>query len=351
MSTRSWAFFALSALFLLGIAAAASAATEELPKLGVTLPATSVSGLSSGAYMAGQIEVAHSKDIVGAGIVAGGPFACAETASSQLFPYWPIVLWQNATQAANACMKDAWGAPDADKLAKRAKELAEDGKIDELSGLADDKVYLFSGNEDQTVVRSVVEAAKRFYAAAGVPEGSIALIEKEGGHAFLTEKEGTACGLSQEPYVSDCDYDQAKAILEWIYGVPLTEPSPSPTGKFIVFDQSTFNNGVPNGLAAEGVVYVPEDCVTHRGCRLHIALHGCEQAREKVGDAFIEKSGFARYADTNRLVVLFPQIAGSVVNPRGCWDWWGYSDIDYLGKDAPQIKAVWAMAERLAMQP
>jgi poly(3-hydroxybutyrate) depolymerase len=351
MSTRSWAFFALSALSLPGVGAAPTAAAEDLPKLGVTLPATSVSGLSSGAYMAGQIEVAHSKDIVGAGIVAGGPFACAETASGQLFPYWPIVMWQNATQAANACMKDDWGAPDADKLAKRAKELAEDGKIDDLSGLADDKVYLFSGNEDQTVVRSVVEAAKRFYAAAGVPEGSITLVEKEGGHAFLTETEGTACGLSEGPYVSDCDYDQAKAILQWIYGVPLAEPSPSPTGKFIVFDQSAFSGGVPNGLAAEGVVYVTEDCVTHPGCRLHIALHGCEQSREKVGDAFIKESGFARYADTNRLVVLFPQIAGSVVNPHGCWDWWGYSDIDYLAKDAPQIKAVWAMAERLAMQP
>ena len=70
--------------------------------------------------------------------------------------------------------------PDAEKLAKRAKELAEDGKIDDLSGLADDKVYLFSGNEDQTVERPVVEAAKRFYAAAGVPEGSVTLVEKEG---------------------------------------------------------------------------------------------------------------------------------------------------------------------------
>jgi len=344
---RSWAFVGLSVLSLLGDGAVAAAA-EDLPKLGITLPTTSVSGLSSGAYMAGQIEVAHSKDIVGVGIVAGGPFACAETASSELFPYWPIVVWQNATQAANSCMKDDWGAPDA---GKRAKELAEDGKIDDLSGLADDKVYLFSGNEDQTVVRSVVEATKRFYEAAGVPDGSITLVEKEGGHAFLTETEGTACGLSKDPYVSDCDYDQAKAILEWIYGSPLADPSPSPKGKFITFDQSAFNNGVPNGLAAEGVVYLPQDCVDHTGCRLHIALHGCDQARETVGDAFIEKSGFARYADTNRLVVLFPQIAGSLVNPHGCWDWWGYSDIDYLGKDAPQIKAVWAMAERLAMQP
>jgi hypothetical protein len=66
---------------------------------------------------------------------------------------------------------------------------------------------------------------------------------------------------------------------------------------------------------------------------------------------FIKESGFARYADTNRLVILFPQIAASVVNPGGCWDWWGYSDIDYLSKDAPQIQAVWDMAGRLVMQP
>lgn len=346
---------ALSFRFALGLfgALAASvgpAASEELPRLGIALAATSVSGLSSGAYMAGQIEVAHSKDIVGAGIVGGGPFACAETASSQLFPYWPLVLWQNASQAANECMQVEWGTPDGQALAKRAKELAEAGKIDPLSGLADDKVYLFSGKDDQTVRRDVVEAAKGFYQAAGVPDASVTLVERQGGHAFLTETEGIACGLSETPFVSDCDYDQAKAILEWIYG-PLSGPSPSPTGQFIIFDQSAFDKHPPDGLAQEGVVYVPADCANHPGCRLHIALHGCDQARETVGDAFIKESGFARYADTNRFVILYPQVTGSVVNPHGCWDWWGYSDIDYLGKDAPQIEAVWAMAQRLATQP
>ena len=345
------ASISLAVLGLVAAPPAAAHAAEALPQLGVSLPATSVSGLSSGAYMAGQLQVAHSKDIVGAGIVAGGPFACAETASGQLFPYWPIVMWQNASQAANACMKVNWGAPDAAKLAKRAKQLAEDGKIDGLAGLADDKVYLFSGNEDQTVERPVVEAAKRFYKEAGVPDASVTLVEREGGHAFLTETEGTACGLSKEPYLSDCDYDQARAVLEWVYGSPLADPSPGPSGKFIVFDQSQFSQGEANGLASEGVVYVPPACESAPGCRLHIALHGCEQARETVGDAFIKGSGFARYADTNRLVVLFPQVAGSVVNPHGCWDWWGYSDIDYLSKDAPQIAAIWAMAERLASQP
>jgi len=41
---------------------------EKLPALGADLSQTSVSG-----HMAGQIEVAHSSQIVGAGIVAGGP--------------------------------------------------------------------------------------------------------------------------------------------------------------------------------------------------------------------------------------------------------------------------------------
>lgn len=311
--------FLLSLLVALATTPASHALGEELPRLGVALSGTSVSGLSSGAYMAGQIELAHSKDIVGAGIVAGGPFACAETASTRLFPYWPMVLWQNAMQAANACMQVFWGEPDAAALAVRAKELAQGGKIDPLAGLDDDKVYLFSGEADETVRRPVVEAAKRFYEAAGVPSANITLVESQGGHAFLTETEGTACGVTAEPYVSDCDYDQAKAILEWIYG-PLAPPLAAPTGQFIVFDQSVFDKSPPNGLAKEGVVYVPRTCANESGCRLHIVLHGCDQARESVGDAFIEKSGFARYADTNRLVILFPQVAGSLVNPHGCWD-------------------------------
>lgn len=325
-------------------------AAAELPRLGIKLNETSVSGFSSGAYMAGQLQVAHSKDIVGAGIVAGGPFACAETDAAKLFAYWPVVIWQNATRAANLCMKVAWGTPDPGKLVGRAKELAAADDIDALEGLADDKVYLFSGEQDATVRREVVIAAKDFYTAAGVGAERIAVVEGEGGHAFLTESEGTACGLSEDPFVSDCDYDQVEAILTWIYG-PLSPPSPSPQGAFVVFEQTPFAGGEANGLSTEGVVYVPPACASGGDCRLHIALHGCKQARESVGDAFIEKSGFANWADTNRLVVLFPQVAGSVLNPNGCWDWWGYTGLDYLGKDAPQIKSIWAMVEQLAAAP
>lgn len=135
---------------------------KALPKLGAELGATSVSGLSSGAYMAGQLQVAHSKDIIGAGIVAGGPYACAESPASLIFPFWPTAVAQNASQAAFKCMKTYWGKPDGEALARRAAELAQAGKIDPLEGLKSDNVYLFSGNKDQTVTRPVVQEAERF---------------------------------------------------------------------------------------------------------------------------------------------------------------------------------------------
>jgi poly(3-hydroxybutyrate) depolymerase len=339
---------ALLAAALAGLAADPAACAEQLPKLATDLAETSVSGLSSGAYMAGQLELAHADSIVGAGIVAGGPFGCAETATSRLFPFWPTAVTQNTAQAYYSCMRTSMGAPDPEALAARAEELAVDGDIAPLSALARHNVYLYSGNDDQTVTRPVVEAAKRFYELAGVSPGNLTLVEGAGGHAFITEEGGLACGLSEEPFVSDCNYDQAHAILGWIYG-PLAPASAEPDGEFLVFDQRAFAKA-EDGLAEEGVVYIPEECRSEPGCRVHVALHGCRQSREKVGDAFIKETSFARIADRNRIVMLFPQVSASAYNPEGCWDWWGYTGLDYLGKDAPQISAIWAMVEQLAKQ-
>ena len=335
----------LAALLL----ASSGACADPLPALGTALSKTSVSGLSSGAYMAGQLQIAHAENIVGAGIVAGGPFACAESANSRLFPFWPTAVIQNAAKALHSCMDTTMGVPDPEALVARAKELAADGDIAPLSALANHAVYLYSGNDDQTVTRPVVETAKAFYDKAGVALGNVTLVKGAGGHAFITEEGGAACGLSEGPYVSDCDYDQARAILGWMYG-PLEPASAVPQGEFFVFDQEAFSEP-GDSFADEGVVYIPSTCRSEPGCRVHVALHGCRQSRESVGDTFIKDTGFAEIADTNRLVILFPQArAISGINPEGCWDWWGYTGLDYLGKDAPQIAAIWAMVERLAEQ-
>jgi len=45
--------------------------------------------------------------------------------------------------------------------------------------------------------------------------------------------------------------------------------------------------------------------------------------------------------------VLYPQVNGSLLNPRGCWDWFGYTGRDYATKSGPQMAAVKAMTDRL----
>jgi poly(3-hydroxybutyrate) depolymerase len=204
----------LIALAFLSVLLACSRGGEALPGLGIDVAATSVSGLSAGAYMAGQLQVAHSKQIVGAGIVAGGPFGCAENEANSFLPS----IAKNISQAFEDCLNGR-GIPDATALVERAKGLAKAGEIDPLADLSKDRVYLFSGGKDQIVARSVVEAAKRFYIDAGVPQENVALMTREdAGHSILTTDTGNACGLSASPFVSDCDYDQAGAILKWIYG-------------------------------------------------------------------------------------------------------------------------------------
>ncbi|MDR0997242.1 MAG: poly(3-hydroxybutyrate) depolymerase, partial [Zoogloeaceae bacterium] len=66
-----------------------------------------------------------------------------------------------------------------------------------------------------------------------------------------------------------------------------------------------------------------------------------------IGDKFITEAGYNAWADSNRLIVLYPQTRQIPNNPNSCWDWWGYSSYRYHVKDAPQIEAIQAMIERL----
>src|SRR5262245_55228319 len=65
-----------AALWLAGTGIAAAA---PLPQLSIDPAQVSVSGLSSGGFMAVQMHVAYSGTFTkGVGVVAGGPFFCAE---------------------------------------------------------------------------------------------------------------------------------------------------------------------------------------------------------------------------------------------------------------------------------
>lgn len=325
--------------------------TAALPALGANVNETTVSGISSGAYMAGQFQMAHAKRVVGAAIIAGGPYGCSESIFANTLP-GTGTAFLNLSKAVNGCMLDLleiWGVADPSELAAKAEARAAKGEIDPIADVTRDRVYLFTGTSDHTVVPSVVRHAAEFYAKLGVPAANIDLVSNyPAGHAFVTDNEGNACAVSAKPYVVDCDYDQAGALLKHMYG-DLQPRAETATGDFIDFDQRPFaaNDMSGSGLAETGVVYVPKTCREKTGCRVHVAFHGCAQNRETVGNAFITESGFARWADTNHLIVLFPQVAASPINPQGCWDWWGYTGPQYLTRDAPQIAAVNRMLDGL----
>jgi len=344
------AFALWSWLLLIPPAAAEDEKPVALPALAADISQTSVSGISSGAYMAGQFQIAHSKLVTGAAIIAGGPYGCAESVFADLMP-GPGAAFLNLSKAINGCMLNAlaiWGVPDPTLLADKTKRLAEEGRIDPISDLVGDHVYLFSGENDRTVVPQIVQAAYEFYQKLGVAEDHLTYkTDLPAGHAFVTKGEGLACELTGKPYVVNCNYDQAGEVLKSIYG-PLAPRSETPAGRFITFDQQPFLAESPNsGMESAGVVYVPPSCAGTVTCRVHIAFHGCAQNRAATGEAFIHESGFANWADANGFVILFPQVSASPINPQGCWDWWGYTGRDYLTRDAPQIAIVYKMLERL----
>jgi poly(3-hydroxybutyrate) depolymerase len=135
------------------------------------------------------------------------------------------------------------------------------------------------------------------------------------------------------------------AILSAFYG-PLAPKGTAKDGNFITFAQSDF---APSGavLADKGSAYVPAACRARARCRVHIVFHGCKQSQAEAGSAVIRDTGFADWAETNDLIILFPQAAPSLLNPLTCWDWWGYTGRGFLTREAPQVKAVYAMLSRL----
>ena len=139
-------------------------------------------------------------------------------------------------------------------------------------------------------------------------------------------------------------------ILQHIYG-QLNQKAASLSGEIIAFDQGDFIGDPPaHSMSDTGYVYVPASCRDGEQCRVHIALHGCLQTTADIGTQFVENAGYNAWADTNNIIVLYPQGFAGPGNPRGCWDWWGYDGPDYHVKTARQMTAVMAMVDRLANQ-
>ena len=315
-------------LALLLVRPAGAQGLPPLPALDARGPA-SVSGVSSGAYMAVQLHLSQGERFAGGvAAVAGGPWGCAQGSvllalgpclgrSPIAVP--PLVLQAQALAAAGALRLPPPGSP----------------------------VYLFAGARDEVVAPATTLALRDFYAALRPAAPVQVRSDLPAAHGWVVQQgdsSAEACGRMAAPFLQPCGFDLAGALLAHLLG-PL-QPAGG-EGRLLRFDQRAFHAGAD--LADAGYVFVPAACEREGACRVHVALHGCRMNEAAVGDAFARRSGLNEWAAANRLVVLYPQTGAGAVN--ACWDWWGYTGPGYLRADAPQMKAIAAMVDRLSARP
>lgn len=325
---------------------------------------TSVSGLSSGAAMAVQYEVAFSGSTLGIGVVAGVPYDCARVNFGG-----PVTCMQGLPLEFPTLASD-YEAILASNSYAAAKIFELEGKIDQTKNLASHKVYLFSGKEDIVVKQTAMNAVYDFYKLAEVPQANLVYVNTfDAAHGFISPTFGNLCFVTYWPFINECmqegkPYDQPWAILSHIYG-QLGAKAASLSARPIAFDQREFAPK-DTGMDDTGYIYIPSSCqnAAANTCKLHIVFHGCSQGAnvKHVDHDVFTKVGYNEWADSNNIIVLYPQLSdptmglltfsglNTTLSLPACWDWVGYTGPDFQIKTGKQLSAVRAMVARLTGQ-
>eukprot|EP00049_Salpingoeca_infusionum_P026987 m.29469 g.29469 ORF g.29469 m.29469 type:complete len:340 (+) comp9170_c1_seq1:299-1318(+) len=307
-----------------------------LPMLDIDKDALTVSGISAGGAFAIQYHVAYSRNIHGAAIFAGPPYYCANA---------------DVEVALANCMKD----PDlisVSELVAAVDYAAGLLSIDDPAYLKSSRVWIYTGQQDSVVVPGVMDKTHDFYKAF-VPENSVMFVnDVPSEHAWVTGDYGSNCSFLGDPFINNCGVDEVGRFLTHIFNNTVQPKGKYNESSLLKFSQELYVlDGVPAdiSLGDDGYVYIPNKCRTSQ-CRLHISFHGCLQTLENIGETFVVHSGLNEYAETNSLVILYPQARLSPdipYNPKGCFDWWGYTGLDYATQLGLQEQVVTRMVDAL----
>ena len=309
-------------IFWTVVVSVAAGPLEVTPLVNIDKNRITVSGLSAGAHMAHQLHIAFPEVFSGAGLIAGGPFGCAEG-------------------SLGVAMTRCWGKVDVElPIAQFADDIrsgAEQGKLGETGLLGDDPVWILHGALDNTVAAELSEATVALYGEFLPAENIRYVNDVEAAHNFPTRGNGNECTFKQSPFIGDCDYDAAGELLQHLYG-KLETPATERTARLT---ETTLPGAFAAGLMETAYLYVPAECSeTGQACKTHLVLHGCAQSSAQIGTTFIQESGYLPWAEVNNIVLAFPQVMPADANPYACWDWWGYTGVSYRWRDGAQMKVL-----------
>lgn len=291
-----------------------------------------LSGLSAGGYMANQFHLSHPEMVSGAGIIAAGPFGCARN---------------SIMTALSECVNKAPAEYPA-SVSNISHQF-----VDATEHLKNDKVWLLHGTLDTRIVANVADALHQQYTQLVQANNLVYINDKPLPHLFPTENNGVKCDTSESPYIGNCGYDASGAMLTHIKGPLKPKVVASEAGQLLKIEQADLTDLTGTGMHQYGYVYVPESCTVKnstKACDVHVSFHGCNQSIDHIDDQYAKNTGINDWAASNKMIVLYPQVKKSSLmpmNPQACWDWWGYTDENYINKNGKQIKAVKAMVLRL----
>lgn len=171
-------------------------------------------------------------------------------------------------------------------------------QIDDVNNLKNRKIFLEVGNSDTTVGPNPMNALQSQLSTFAT-SSNVAYIKRNGqAHTFPTDFDGAgdnACGSTSSPFISNCQYDGAGAVLQWMYGNLQPRNNGALTGSTVSFDQTGSYGSA--GMGAAGYLYVPKACQGGTTtCKLHVALHGCQQSYASIQSKYIDNTGYNKWA-------------------------------------------------------
>jgi hypothetical protein len=298
----------------------------------------SVSGLSSGAFMAIQFHLAHSERVIGSGLISGGPFYCAQGSIGT---------------ALQNCVANPDANIDLTVINAVLAEYQQDGRLSAPEHNANDRVWMLHGTLDTRINHSVSDKLAEQVNTLFQPDNTQYIKDQAFSHLMPTISSGGKCDESITPFIGSCQYDAAGKLLNFISPLPndrSAKNNDTLSQQLVSFKQGEYAGKHATTLGEEAFLFVPESCKGDANCDVHVSFHGCNQNAEAVGDEYAKNSGFNAWADTNNLIVLYPQTKKSAfmpLNPQACWDWWGYTGADYANKNGKQIQAVMSLVDNI----
>lgn len=276
-------------------------------------PLWTISGISSGGFMAEQMAVAHSEHFSGVATIAGGYYYCAGThfdkqkrlyGTSTLVNYrtntpvffkslfrpfsaffmnveeWVTPAFANPLyRALTVCLNN----PSLSRLPNRILgsmyfdivDMAARGQIDPLENLTQQRVLIYQGQKDSVVNPAMAQQLKHFRTYFN--SSSIEVIEAaQAAHNFPSSNvNGIGCDEQRPPYVGNCQFSMSQKIVDYL----MPSVTQQRKGHIRVFTLNQTTQFTPPSIAPYGYLVANDWCLkSPERCEMHVALHGCQMS-------------------------------------------------------------------------